>query len=124
MGRAYSQDIREAILHLANEGHTKREIARILGLVPSTPINIMKRYEQTGSLATAPIGRPKGQSHLQKNKHIILSYIKENPDITLMELSNKLKTDHNISAHISSLSRLLIKEGYSYKKNTSRRRKS
>ncbi len=124
MGRAYSQDIREVILRLVNEGHTKREVARILGLVPSTPINIMKKYEQTGSLATAPIGRPKGQGHLQKSKHIILSYIEENPDITLMELSDKLKKDHNISAHISSISRLLIKEGYSYKKNTKSRRKS
>ncbi len=84
----------------------------------------MKKYEQTGSLATAPIGRPKGQSHLQKNKHILLSYIKENPEMTLMELSDRLKKDHNISAHISSLSRLLIKEGYSYKKNLKGYRKS
>ncbi len=83
----------------------------------------MKRYEQTGSLATGKIGRPKGQGHLQKNKHIILTYVKEKPDITLIELSNKLQNEHNISAHTSSLSRLLAKEGYSYKKNTKSRRK-
>ncbi len=64
MGRAYSQDMREAILRLVNKGYSKRRVARILGLVPSTPINIMKRYEQTGSLDTGKIGRPKGQGHL------------------------------------------------------------
>ncbi len=36
MGRAYSQDMREAILRLVNKGYSKRKVARILGLVPST----------------------------------------------------------------------------------------
>ncbi len=116
MGRAYSQDLRKKMVELYESGNSMRGVSRILKLAPRTVIRLINQYQKTGSLEPLKVGRPRGSGHLYENKELIISYIETQPDITMNELSEQLKLQHGISAHPSSLSKILIKFGYRYKK--------
>jgi transposase len=47
----------------------------------------------------------------------LLEWVEAEPDITMPELAAKLKADKDVTAHPASLSRVLVKADYSFKKN-------
>jgi transposase len=47
---------------------------------------------------------------------ILAGWVDEVPDITMPELAAKLRAEHGVVAHPASLSKFLIKQGFSFKK--------
>jgi transposase len=47
----------------------------------------------------------------------LVRWVEENGDITMPELAAKLAAEHGVVAHPASLSKFLIKQGFSVKKN-------
>ena len=48
MTKGYSKDLRERAVVMVEEGESRREVARVLNLAPSTAVRWLDRVEQNG----------------------------------------------------------------------------
>lgn len=116
MGKSLSLDIRERIVTLVEEGFSCHEAARRLRISAASAVRIMQRKKQTGGVRAATQGRPR-RSKLDAVSGWLRSRIEAEPDITMPELSDALKAEHDLSATPAMLSRHLIHRlGFTYKK--------
>ena len=54
MAKGYSKDLRVRAVALVEDGESRREAARVLGLGASTAIRWLERWATTGSVAALP----------------------------------------------------------------------
>ena len=54
MAKGYSKDLRERAVAMVEEGESRREVARLLNLVPSTAVRWLDRWRRTGNVAPKP----------------------------------------------------------------------
>jgi transposase len=54
MAKGYSKDLRERAVAMVEEGESRREVARLLNLAPSTAVRWLDRWHRTGSVAAKP----------------------------------------------------------------------
>lgn len=116
MGKALSTDLRERIVADVNGGNTRRGAAARFEVAASTAVRLKARYDETGSVASARIGRPPGSGKLGEHRAFIIGQVEERPDITMPELA-ALLDERGVVVDPSNLSKFLCKAGYSYKKN-------
>jgi transposase len=118
MGRPYSADLRERVHAHIEAGHSRREASRRFGVSPSFAVKLARHVAVSGSTAPARQGRRPGDGKLQAQIARIVAWVEAEPDITMPELAAKLLKAVGVPAHPASLSRLLSKAGFSFKKNT------
>jgi transposase len=118
MGKSYSLDLRERIFAEIDGGSTHRSAAIVFGVSPSSVVRLVQRQQATGSLAPAPQGRPRGSGKLAAHVEFLVAEVKARPDITMPELAALLQAEKGVTAHPSSLSRVLCAAGLTFKKNT------
>lgn len=116
MGKALSTDLRERIVADVNGGNTRRGAAARFEVAASTAVRLKARYDETGTVASARIGRPPGSGKLGEHRAFIIGQVEERPDITMPELA-ALLDERGVVVDPSNLSKFLCKAGYSYKKN-------
>jgi transposase len=117
MGKSYSSDLRVRIYGAIEDGASRRGAARRFGVSVSTSVRVAQRMSATGSVAPARQGRPPGGGKLAQYVAPLVRWVEENGDITMPELAAKLVAAHGVVAHPASLSKFLIKQGFSVKKN-------
>jgi transposase len=117
MGQSYSLDLRRRIAGRIEAGHSRRESARHFGVSESCAVKLMQRVETTGSPAPARQGRPAGGGKLAPHRDFLIARVKSKSDITMPELAAELKAARGVNASPQSLSRVLCKAGFSYKKS-------
>jgi transposase len=117
MGRPYSADLRDRVRRHIEAGHSRREASRHFGVSASFAVKLARRVAVSGSTAPARQGRPPGDGKLQARIDKIIAWVEAEPDITMPELAAKLLAV-GVRGHPASLSRLLSKAGFSFKKNT------
>jgi transposase len=115
MGKGYSLDLRQRIAAWVEAGHSRREAARHFGVSESCAVKLMQRVAATGS--PVPQGRPPGRGKLAPYKEFLIGRVRAKPDITMPELAAELRAAHGVEADPASLSRVLCKAGFSYKKS-------
>ena len=81
-------------------------------------MKLIDRMSRTGSVEPARQGRPPGGGKLAPYLTALLDWVEAEPDITMPELAARLQVEKAITAHPASLSRVLLKAGLSFKKNT------
>ncbi len=118
MGKSYSSDLRVRVYGAIEDGASRRDAARRFGISASTSVRIAQRVSATGSVAPARQGRPPGGGKLAPYAAILVRWVEEKGDITMPELAAKLAAEHGVVAHPASLSKFLIRQGFSVKKNT------
>lgn len=118
MGKSFSSDLRERIVKAIREGGSRRSVARRFGVSVSASIRLAQRVDQTGSVAPARQGRPPGGGKLAPFAAILIRWVEENGDITMPELAARLTHDHGVTVHPASLSKFLIRQGFTVKKNS------
>ena len=118
MAKSYSTDLRERVAGEVEAGQSRRAAARRFGVSASTGIRIAKRKELTGSVEPARIGRPEGSGKLTTYASDLIGWVEADKDITMPELAARLEEKHGVTAHPASLSRFLIKQGFTVKKNS------
>ena len=118
MGKPYSIDLRERVQAEVESGQSRRAAARRYDVSASFAVKLADRISRTGSAAPARQGRPPGGGKLSPYLKMLLKWVESAPDITMPELSAKLKAEKDVTAHPASLSRVLLKAGLSFKKNT------
>ena len=118
MARSYSSDLRERVACEVEAGQSRRAAARRFGVSASTGIRIAKRKELTGSVEPSRIGRPAGSGKLTLYASDLIGWVEADDDITMPELAAKLEEKHGVTSHPASLSRFLLKQGFTVKKNS------
>lgn len=117
MGKGYSLDLRKRVVARVRSGHSRRDAARHFGVSESCAVKLMQRVETTGSPAPARQGRPPGGGKLAPHRTFLIESVKAKVDITMPELAEALLKERGVEANPASLSRVLCKAGFSYKKS-------
>jgi transposase len=120
MGQSYSMDLRTRLVARVRAGHSRRDTARYFGVSPSCAVKLVKRVDRTGSAEPAHQGRPRGSGKLAPHQAFLIARVEAQPDITMPELAGVLAAERGVSATPASLSRLLCKAGFTYKKTAHR----
>jgi transposase len=116
MTRSYSLDLRVRVVAFVEAGHSCRAAARHFGVGDSFAIKLLQRQRRSGSPAPARQGRPPGRRKLAPYETFLIQAVETKPDITMPELAARLLEEHGIIAAQATLSRLLCRHGFTYKK--------
>jgi len=117
MGKPHSVDIRARVITMVEAGHSCRAAARRFAIGDSTAIRVMQHRRKTGSVLPPRQGRPPGGGKLAAYRSFLIAEVEKKPDITMPELVDKLDETHGVRVPPSSLSRILVAEGFTYKKS-------
>jgi transposase len=117
MGRCYSIDLRERVTAFVAQGHSRRAAARRLGVSESFAIKLVRHQERSGSPAPVRQGRPPGSGKLAPFEAFLIQEVEKKPDVTMPDLAARLWEEHGVSAAPATLSRLLCRRGFTYKKS-------
>jgi transposase len=118
MGKGYSSDLRVRVYGAIEGGDSRRAAARRFGVSPATSVRLAQRMASTGSLEPSRQGRPPGGGKLAPYSQVLARWVEAEPDMSMPELAEKLAAEHGVTVHPASLSRFLIKQGFSVKKNS------
>ncbi|OCP00439.1 transposase, partial [Ensifer sp. LC13] len=70
-----------------------------------------------GTVAPLRQGRPPGSGKLSAYLSFLIAQIEAKPDMTMPELADRLEDTHGVRVPASSLSRVLVAQGFTYKKS-------
>jgi transposase len=116
MIHCYSLDLRVRIIAFVEAGHSRRAAARHFGVSDSCAIKLLQRQSQSGSPAPARQGRPPGTGKLAPYEAFLIRTVEAQPDITMPDLATRLLEEQGVRADPATLSRLLCRRGFTYKK--------
>jgi transposase len=117
MTQSYSLDLRVRVVAFVEAGHSCRAAARHFRVSDSFAIKLLQRQRQSGSPAPAKQGRPPGDRRLSPYETFLIQAVEAKPDITMPELAARLLDEYGIVAAPATLSRLLCRHGFTYKKS-------
>src|ERR1700739_1706096 len=118
MGKPHPIELRDRVRAEIEGGESRRSAARRFKVSASFAVKLAARVARTGSAEPARQGRPPGGGKLAPHLTALLEWVEAEPDITMPELAAKLKAEQDVTVHPASLSRVLLKAGLSFKKNT------
>jgi len=121
MAKGYSKDLRVRAVGIVESGESAREAARILEIGASTAIRWLERYRTTGCVDAKP-GTGHSRSPLEQYKQWLIDLVGSEPDLTLVEIRARLRSEKKQKAGIGSIWRFFDRHGITFKKNSARRR--
>lgn len=89
--------------------------AKTFGIPASTAYSLLRRYEDTGSIAPQPRGGARAKKLTPIALTSLAEWIEGRPDLTLGQLSMKLATVHSITISPKAISKALTKLGFTVK---------
>jgi transposase len=110
-----TNDQREWIIKLNQNGISQKETSRLLGLCSHTVNRICKRFKTTGSSKKKKCGGHRTHKLLPYKVEII-QWLDENQVLTLDQIKDKLFTIHKVKVGTSTISRFIYFIEYSFKK--------
>ena len=118
--QTYSTDLRERVVAARARGHSAAETARLFQISRRSVERYCKLQATTGSLQPKPRGGYR-RSRLEKHDETLQRWIQEQPDLTLVELQQRLLRKLKVRLGLTALWHRLEHLGLSYKKNAARR---
>lgn len=116
MGGCRSGDLRERVVAAVAGGASRRAAAERYCVSASSAIRWVDRAAREGSAAPRKQGRPSGKGPLVDHLDFVVAEVEARPDITMPELAERLSAERGVRAAWASLSRLLCRAGFTYKK--------
>ena len=117
MAKGYSKDLRERAVAMVEEGESRREVARLLNLAPSTAVRWLDRWTRTGSVAAKP-GTGHSRSPLTAYERWLLDLVAKEPDLTLEEIRDRLRREKKLAVAASSVWRFYDRHEITFKKKS------
>lgn len=117
MGKSYSSDLRDRVVAFVEAGGSRRGAARHFGVSDSFAVKLLQRSKRFGSSLPARQGRPPGKGKLAPHRGFLIGLVDEQGDITMPELAARLAGERGVKVLPSSLSRFLLRAGFTYKKS-------
>lgn len=116
MGKTLSSDLRRRIIRFVEKGGSRREASRRFDVSASFAVKLLARWRATGTAAADRRGR-KRPGRLAAHHAFLIRTVEARPDITMPELAAALFQAQRATAAPATLSRLLRRLGFSFKKN-------
>jgi transposase len=116
MGICRSDDLRLRVTEAVASGSSRRQAAARFGVSVSSAIRWSARAASEGSAAPRKQGRPAGKGPLAAYLDYLIAVVEAVPDITMPELAVRLQAERGVVAANASLSKLLCRAGFTYKK--------
>ena len=117
-----SNDLRKRVINAVDNGMSCRSAAKQFGIAPSTAIRWVDRWRRTDSYEALPQGGDRHSWRIEQYAGDILARVKEIPDITLFELIDWLREEHDFKTSYGAIWRFLDRHDLTYKKNGARKR--
>jgi transposase len=111
MARAYSQDLRERVI---DAGTSARQAAERFGIGVATAIVWVRRARE-GERSARKQGQPK-RSKLDQHRDFLLALIGAEPDITIAEMRERLRSEAGVTASVGTIWTFLDRAGLTFKK--------
>ena len=118
MARAYSIDLRKKVLSawLSKEG-SQRQLAKRFKVSLSFIRDLLRQYRETGQIIPLQQGGDHRSKLKEQEQELLKKIIKENNDIYLREIQDKIKEETGIQVSVSSICNTLKKMELRRKKN-------
>lgn len=120
MGYGHSLDLRRRVIDAVRAGASAREAGRRFSISESAAIKLVRRWRETGSFAPGQVGGQKKRK-LAGREDWLHEVMSSEPDITLAELQGRLLAS-GLRISQQAINTTLKALGYSFKKNSARRR--
>jgi len=117
MAAAYSIDLRKKVLTawLEKEG-SQRQLAKRFKVSLSFIRDLVRKYKETGEITPSQQGGDHRSKLKDEEKRLLKNIIKEQNDIYLREIKDKIKEETGIEVSVPSLCNTLKKMGLTRKK--------
>ena len=112
MARAYSQDLRDRVI---DAGTSARAAAERFGIGVATAIVWTRRARETGERIARKQGQPQ-RSKLDPHRAFLLGLIEAEPDVTIVEMQERLRTEVGIDASVGTIWTFLHRNDLTFKK--------
>lgn len=116
MGGCRSDDLRLRVVEAVAAGSSRRSAAERYSVSASSAIRWSERAAKEGSPGPRKQGRPAGKGPLADHLDYLIAMVEAEPDITMPELAARLHGAREVTAAWASLSKLLCRAGFTYKK--------
>jgi transposase len=120
MGKPYSDDLRNNVVHAIEAGHTYEETAELCGVSISSVSRFLARWRSTGSVRPKKFGGYKGYV-LERYRDRIIRWLGAQPDMTLAELQARL-AKQRLAVSQTSIFRFVRHLRFTFKKKPARGR--
>lgn len=117
MGKPHPMELRTRVQGEIDAGESRRAAAKQFRVSASFAVKLAARVALTGSAEPGRQGRRPGGGKLAPHLETLIGWVEAEPDITMPELAAKLLADSEVKVHPASVSRVLIRAGFSFKKN-------
>ena len=119
--RPLSQDLRQRIIAARERGDGTGEVCKRFGVSRKSVERFWREHGRTGQCLPKQIGGYR-RSRLAQHDRLLQEWIETKPDLTLVELQQRCRTQLKVSIGITALWHRLGRLGLSFKKNDARRR--
>lgn len=115
---ALSMDIRRKVVKAIAGGTSRRQAAARFDIGPATAVRWAKRVDITGDVAPLKMGGDHRSQTIEAHADFLLGQIEEKPDLTIMELRERLRERHGLGVGYGTMWRFLARHGITRKKKT------
>jgi transposase len=122
MGRTLSEDLRLRVIAAVEAGLSRRAAAERFGVGIATAIRWVRAFKATGSTRARPKGGDQRSHRIEAYRDVILGAVAVQVDITLVELADMLRREHDLHVALSTIWRFLDRHAMTLKKNRARQR--
>lgn len=113
--KAYSQDLREKVLRAVDQGYSRSEIVKLVGVSLATIKRYLKQRRETGNVVPKPIpGRPsKKLAPLQAG---LVAQLQAHDDVRLEDHCRLWEQTSGVKVSAATMSRAIKRLGWTRKK--------
>ena len=116
MAQYLSEDLPIGVIGAIEGGMSRNGAARRFGVSIASAVRWMDEYLRTGRTAPKPRGGDRRSGRIEAQADLLMRAIEETPDITLMELREKLIAERGESFAISTLHAFYRRHEVTFKK--------
>jgi transposase len=117
MTKPLSLDLRQRVIAAIEAGMSCRAAAARFGIAPSAAVKWRRLWLETGSVAPRAQGGDTRSGRIESSGPAILAMVAETPDITLVEIAERLEREHGERFAPSTIHRFFRRRGLSFKKS-------
>lgn len=116
MTKPLSTDLRRRVIDAVKAGMSCRATAARFGIAPSAAVKWRRLWLETGSVEPRAQGGDMRSGRIEAVGGAILAMVAETPDITLVEIAERLEREHDERFAPSTVHRFFRRHGWSFKK--------
>jgi transposase len=123
MAKSLSEDLRIRVIEAVESGKLSRNAAaERFDVAVATAVRWVRAYRETGARAPRPKGGDRRSHRIEAYREIILAAVDAKVDITLVEITDMLREEHDAPFAASTVWRFLDRHSMTVKKNGARQR--